>query len=286
MIPSKMDSLMSETDNCADDYIVSLDRISKTFLTGIRVLQEVSASIRRGEVVAIAGPSGSGKSTLLRCLNGLESIDGGTIIIDGIQLTDSRKSRTRIRKRIGMGFELFNLFPNMTVLENINLAQRLTYGKSKKEATDTTMALLEKIGIDKKNNCYPSELSGGQQQWVTIARALALAPKIMLFDDACSVLAPEIIREVPNVMKSLAGDAMTMIVATHEMGFARKVSDRMIFMEGGRIIGEGPTEEFFNEPGKNGCSNSRAGCCNDHTRFIESDTFQDPGRFLRKTMRW
>lgn len=230
------------------DYIIEVDRISKTFANGVRALSDFSTRIQRSEVVVVIGPSGSGKSTFLRCLNGLEEIDSGSIVIDGIPLDDNKKNRLEIRKEVGMVFQQFNLFPHMTVLENVNLAQTLVRRKSKSRATQMSMDLLEKVNITEKADSYPSQLSGGQQQRVAIARALAMMPKVMLFDEATSALDPEMIGEVLDVMKTLAGEGMTMVVVTHEMGFAREVSDRVIFMEDGKIVESGTAEHFFTDP--------------------------------------
>ena len=228
--------------------IIEVESIDKTFPNGVRALHNFSTKVRRSEVLVVIGPSGSGKSTFLRCLNGLEEIDGGSIVIDGIPLDDNKKHRLEIRKEVGMVFQLFNLFPHLTVLENVNLAQRLVRKKSKKGATETSMTLLRKVGIPEKADAFPNHLSGGQQQRVAIARALAMMPKIMLFDEATSALDPEMIGEVLDVMKSLALDGMTMVVVTHEMGFAREVGDRLIFMEDGQIVEEGTPEKFFVNP--------------------------------------
>ena len=220
--------------------IITVESISKTYPNGVRALIDFSTSVERREVLVVIGPSGSGKSTFLRCLNGLEEIDSGSIVIDGIPLDGNRKNRLEIRKEVGMVFQAFNLFPHLTVAENINLAQRLVRGKSGKEASEVTMELLRKVGMPEKAATFPNHLSGGQQQRVAIARALAMRPKIMLFDEATSALDPEMIGEVLDVMKTLAREGMTMVVVTHEMGFAREVSDRVIFMEEGRIVEEGP----------------------------------------------
>jgi ABC-type polar amino acid transport system ATPase subunit len=230
------------------DHIIQVDKINKTFPNGPHALVDFSSNIRRKEVVVVIGPSGSGKSTFLRCLNGLEEIDSGSIIIDGIPLDENKKNRLEIRKEVGMVFQLFNLFPHMTVLENINLAQKCVRKKSKEEALEMSVDLLKKVGISEKADNYPGQLSGGQQQRVAIARALAMMPKIMLFDEATSALDPEMIGEVLEVMKNLAGEGMTMIIVTHEMGFAREVSDRVIFMEDGAIVEEGTAEHFFTNP--------------------------------------
>lgn len=229
-------------------YIIEVDGINKTFPNGVRALRDFSTKIRRSSVVVVIGPSGSGKSTFLRCLNGLEEIDTGSIVIDGIPLDDNTRNRLEIRKEVGMVFQSFNLFPHMTVLENVNLAQRLVRKKTKDEATEATMELLRKVDIPEKATSYPNQLSGGQQQRVAIARALAMRPKVMLFDEATSALDPEMIGEVLDVMRALAKEGMTMVVVTHEMGFAREVSDRVIFMEEGSVVEEGTAEHFFTKP--------------------------------------
>jgi ABC-type polar amino acid transport system ATPase subunit len=194
------------------------------------------------------GPSGSGKSTLLRCLNGLEERDTGSIVIDGIPLDDHKKNRLEIRKEVGMVFQSFNLFPHLTVAENVNLAQLRVRRKTRKDAQDMTMSMLKKVGIADKAESYPAQLSGGQQQRVAIARALAMRPKVMLFDEPTSALDPEMINEVLDVMKNLAKEGMTMVVVTHEMGFAREVSDAVIFMDDAQIVETGPVEHFFTNP--------------------------------------
>jgi polar amino acid transport system ATP-binding protein len=229
-------------------YIIEVDGLYKTFPGGVTALHDFSTKIRRGEVVVIIGPSGAGKSTFLRCLNGLEDFDRGKVAIDNILLDENKENRLEIRKEVGMVFQSFNLFPHLTVLENVNLAQVLVRNKSKQEATKTTMSLLEKVGIPEKAHVYPSQLSGGQQQRVAIARALAMVPKVMLFDEATSALDPEMIGEVLEVMKTLALEGMTMVVVTHEMGFAREVGDRVIFMDEGRIVEEGSMEQIFFNP--------------------------------------
>ncbi len=233
-----------------DQPIIQVKGISKIFPNGVRALEDFSIEIFRTEVVVIIGPSGSGKSTLLRCLNGLEEIDGGSIIIDGIFLNRNKKNRLEIRKEVGMVFQSFNLFPHMTVLENINLAQRKVRKIKASEATKNTMSLLQKVGIAEKAGSYPHHLSGGQQQRVAIARALAMKPKVMLFDEATSALDPEMIGEVLDVMKTLAKEGMTMVVVTHEMGFAREVGDWIVFMEDGKIVEKGHAQTFFQSPQK------------------------------------
>ena len=232
------------------DYIINVDKIGKTFPNGVVALKDFSTNIRRREVVVLIGPSGSGKSTFLRCLNGLEEIDSGSIIIDGIPLDANKKNRLEIRKEVGMVFQHFNLFPHLTVFKNITLAQLLVRKRSKDEAEDNAMELLKKVDISEKADSYPSQLSGGQQQRVAIARALAMKPKVMMFDEATSALDPEMIGEVLEVMKDLAMEGMTMVVVTHEMGFAREVSDWVIFMEDGMKVEEGTAEHFFTDPKK------------------------------------
>jgi len=228
--------------------MITVDRIHKTFSNGVTALNDFSTTIQRREVVVVIGPSGSGKSTFLRCLNGLEEIDSGSIVIDGIPLDDNKKNRLEIRKEVGMVFQQFNLFPHLTVKNNINLAQQLVRKKSRAEAEAMTMDLLSKVNITDKADAFPAQLSGGQQQRVAIARALAMMPKVMLFDEATSALDPEMIGEVLEVMKTLAKEGMTMVVVTHEMGFAREVSDRVIFMENGKIVETGTAEHFFTLP--------------------------------------
>ena len=236
------------TEKKFGDYIINVDNICKTFPNGVKALCNFSTNIRRAEVVVVIGPSGSGKSTFLRCLNGLEEIDSGSIIFDGIPLDDDKKNRLKIRREMGMVFQSFNLFPHMTVLENVTLAQQLVRKSSASIAKSVSMELLEKVGIEDKVASYPAQLSGGQQQRVAIARALALKPKVMLFDEATSALDPEMIGEVLDVMKTLANEGMTMICVTHELGFAREVSDWVIFMDEGKIIEGGTAEHFFSAP--------------------------------------
>jgi polar amino acid transport system ATP-binding protein len=232
--------------------VIDIRNVNKTFRTPdkkeVKALVDFSTFIHKGEVVVIIGPSGSGKSTLLRCLNGLDEIDSGEIIIDGVDIYDKRVNINKIREEIGMVFQLFNLFPHKTVLENIALAQQVVRKRSREEAIEISRSLLHKVGILEKENVYPAQLSGGQQQRVAIARALAMRPKIMMFDEATSALDPEMIGEVLDVMKTLAREGMTMVVVTHEMGFAREVSDRVIFMDEGQIVEEGTAEHFFTDP--------------------------------------
>ena len=231
-----------------DETIIVAEHLCRTFPGPVVALDDLSVRVRRGEVLVVIGPSGSGKSTLLRCLNGLEQIDSGTIVIDGIPLDASEANRLAIRREVGMVFQSFNLFPHLCVLDNINLAQRLVRGRSRDEAAKASRELLARVDLADKADSYPDQLSGGQQQRVAIARALALHPKVMLFDEATSALDPEMIGEVLDVMRALAEGGMTMVVVTHEMGFAREVSDRVVFMEAGRLVEEAATEDFFLRP--------------------------------------
>ena len=225
--------------------LVELRDIRKAFGDNV-VLDGVDLAVHRGEAIVIAGPSGSGKSTMLRCVNGLETIDGGEIRFDGDVISGARRDLHRVRAQIGMVFQQFNLFPHMTVLDNVVLGPTKVKGAERRDALEHGRALLERVGISEKADAYPADLSGGQQQRVAIARALAMDPKLMLFDEPTSALDPEMIREVLDVMRDLARDGMTMLVVTHEMGFAREVCDRLIFIDGGRIVEEGPPDEFFN----------------------------------------
>jgi polar amino acid transport system ATP-binding protein len=232
--------------------VIDVRGVYKTFRTPdrreVKALVDFSTRIERGEVVVIIGPSGSGKSTFLRCLNRLEEIDSGEILIDGVDIYDKKVNINKIREEIGMVFQLFNLFPHKTVVENVALAQQVVRKRARGEAVEIARGLLHKVGILEKENVYPSQLSGGQQQRVAIARALAMHPKIMMFDEATSALDPEMIGEVLDVMKTLAREGMTMVVVTHEMGFAREVSDRVVFMDEGQIVEEGTAEHFFTNP--------------------------------------
>lgn len=212
------------------------------------ILRGVNLKVRKGEVMVIVGPSGSGKSTLLRCINRLEEIQEGEIWIDGEQITNKSFNIYKVRAEVGMVFQQFNLFPHMTALKNVTLGPILTKKIPKKDAEKLAMDLLNKVGLAGKENAYPSQLSGGQQQRVAIARALAMQPKIMLFDEATSALDPELVGEVLNVMKQLARDGMTMIVVTHEMGFAKEVANRVAFMDEGLIVEEGSPKEIFENP--------------------------------------
>ena len=226
--------------------MITLKNLHKSF-GDITVLNGIDLEVAEKEVVVIIGPSGSGKSTLLRCINHLEQPTEGTVEVDGI-LLDSEANINAVRAEVGMVFQRFNLFPHMTVLDNITLAPMKVRGVSKEEAEKTANELLKRVGLGDRGGAYPSQLSGGQQQRVAIARALAMHPKVMLFDEPTSALDPEMVKEVLNVMKKLAEEGMTMVVVTHEMGFAREVGDRVLFIEGGRILEEGTPEEIFSHP--------------------------------------
>jgi glutamate transport system ATP-binding protein len=233
-----------ERSAAANGYLVELASVSKSYDDNL-VLDEIQLRIARGEAIVVAGPSGSGKSTMLRCINGLEPIDSGYIRFDGATVDSSDRHIYGIRAQIGMVFQSFNLFPHMTVLENITLAPIEVKETTREQARQRARELLERVGIPEKADAYPADLSGGQQQRVAIARALAVDPKLMLFDEPTSALDPEMIREVLDVMRDLAHAGMTMIVVTHEMGFAREVCDRLVFIDEGRIIEEAPPDEFF-----------------------------------------
>jgi len=214
----------------------------------VHAVDGVTTHVKPGEVVVIIGPSGSGKSTYLRCLNGLETFTSGQIIIDGVNLASRKTDLNLVRREVGMVFQQFNLFPHKTVLENIVLAQTVVRNRKPQEAVEKARMLLKKVGIPEKEDEYPIRLSGGQQQRVAIARALAMDPKIMLFDEPTSALDPEMVGEVLEVMKQLAREGMTMVVVTHEMGFAREVADRVLFMDHGKLVEEGTPEHFFTAP--------------------------------------
>jgi ABC-type polar amino acid transport system ATPase subunit len=227
--------------------MIIFDQVSKWFGT-LQVLNDISLSVSPGEVVVLCGPSGSGKSTLLRCLNGLERVQRGRIVVDDVEVTDRRVDLNKLRARIGIVVQSFNLYPHMTALRNITLAPTVVGGMSKADAESEAMHFLEKVGIPEKANSYPSQLSGGQQQRVAIARALAMKPRIMLFDEPTSALDPEMIQEVLAAMTQLVIDGLTMVVVTHEMGFARGVAHRIVFMDAGAIVESAPPDEFFNSP--------------------------------------
>ena len=227
--------------------MIVLDKVRKSY-GRTPVPRDCSATVRLGEVVVVCGPSGSGKSTLIKCINGLVPIDQGTITVDGVSVTDGRTDLPALRTRIGMVFQNFELYPHMTALENVSLAQIHVLRRSRAEADRRSEQLLVRVGLADKLASRPDELSGGQQQRVSIARALAMDPKAMLFDEPTSALDPEMVNEVLEVMQALALEGMTMMVVTHEMGFARRVAERVLFMDGGEILEDVPEEEFFAAP--------------------------------------
>lgn len=235
-----------ENKNIADRPVkISVKNLNKCF-GELEVLKDMSVEVHEGEVVCLIGPSGSGKSTFLRCLNRLEAANGGTIIVDGQNITDKKININKVRENIGMVFQHFNLFSNLNILGNITLAPVELKLMSKEEARKKAMELLERVGLADKAESFPSQLSGGQKQRCAIARSLAMSPDVMLFDEPTSALDPEMVGEVLDVMKVLAKEGMTMIIVTHEMGFAREVADRIIFMDGGYIVEEGTPDEIFN----------------------------------------
>jgi glutamate/aspartate transport system ATP-binding protein len=227
--------------------MITVSSISKWYGT-VQVLNDCSLEVGKGEVVVVCGPSGSGKSTLIKCVNGLESFQRGSITVDGVSVGDRRTDLPKLRARIGMVFQHFELFPHLTVMRNLELAQVKVLGRSRNASEQNAMRLLERVGLREHARKYPGELSGGQQQRVAIARALAMDPIAMLFDEPTSALDPEMINEVLDVMVALAKDGMTMMVVTHEMGFARRVAHRVVFIDKGQIVEDAPTAEFFGKP--------------------------------------
>jgi len=231
------------------EILIQTDSLEKYFLGGdIKALDGITMQVQKGEVVVIIGPSGSGKSTFLRCLNLLEIPTGGTVTFEGVDITDPKTNINIHRQKMGMVFQLFNLFPNMTVMKNMTIAPMQLLGMSKEEAERKAMALLERVGLPDRAEAYPSQLSGGQKQRIAIVRALCMDPDVMLFDEPTSSLDPEMVGEVLDVMKQLAQDGMTMVVVTHEMGFAREVGTRVLFMDEGKIVEENVPEELFSSP--------------------------------------
>jgi glutamate/aspartate transport system ATP-binding protein len=227
--------------------MIEVDHISKSYGTAL-VLNDCTTQVAKGEVVVVCGPSGSGKSTLVKCINALEPIQSGNIVLDGTSLTDPRTNLPKLRARVGMVFQNFELFPHLRVMANLCLAQEKVLGRSRRDAESRGMQLLERVGLAAHAQKFPGQLSGGQQQRVAIARALAMDPIVMLFDEPTSALDPEMVNEVLDVMVALAKEGMTMMVVTHEMGFARKVADRVIFMDRGEIVEDAPKDEFFGRP--------------------------------------
>ena len=227
--------------------MINVENLSKNF-GNLKVLKNISTTINKGEIISIIGPSGSGKSTFLRCINKLEEATEGHIYIDGMDLMDKNTDINKIRERVGMVFQHFNLFPNMTVLENLTLSPVMVKKESKEEAKKYASYLLEKVGLSDKANSYPTQLSGGQKQRIAIARALAMKPEVILFDEPTSALDPEMIKEVLDVIRDLAKEGMTMLIVTHEMGFAKNVGNRILFMDNGEIIEDCSPKDFFENP--------------------------------------
>ena len=227
--------------------MINITNLYKNF-GDLEVLKNISTEIKKGEIISIIGPSGSGKSTFLRCINKLEEPSSGHIYIDGMDLMDKNTDINKVRERVGMVFQYFNLFPNMTVLNNLTLSPIMVKKESKEEAEKYALSLLEKVGLSDKANSYPTQLSGGQKQRIAIARALAMKPEVILFDEPTSALDPEMIKEVLDVMRDLAKEGMTMLIVTHEMGFARNVGNRILFMDKGEIIEDCSPKEFFENP--------------------------------------
>ena len=227
--------------------MINITNLYKNF-GDLEVLKNISTEIKKGEIISIIGPSGSGKSTFLRCINKLEEPSSGHIYIDGMDLMDKNTDINKVRERVGMVFQHFNLFPNMTVLDNLTLSPMMVKKESKEEAEKYALSLLEKVGLSDKANSYPTQLSGGQKQRIAIARALSMKPEVILFDEPTSALDPEMIKEVLDVMRDLAKEGMTMLIVTHEMGFARNVGNRILFMDKGEIIEDCSPKEFFENP--------------------------------------
>lgn len=227
--------------------MIKIENLYKNF-GKLEVLKNISTTVEKGEIISIIGPSGSGKSTFLRCINKMEEPTKGHIYIDGMDLMDKKTDINKVRERVGMVFQHFNLFPNMTVLGNLTLSPMLVKKESKEEAEKYAMSLLEKVGLADKANVYPTQLSGGQKQRIAIARALAMKPEVILFDEPTSALDPEMIKEVLDVMRSLAEEGMTMLIVTHEMGFAKNVGNRLLFMDKGEIIEDCSPKDFFENP--------------------------------------
>jgi glutamate/aspartate transport system ATP-binding protein len=228
--------------------MISIRNVSKTYPNGFQALKDCSTEVAKGEVIVVCGPSGSGKSTLIKCVNGLESFQQGEIVVNGTSVGDSKTNLPKLRAHVGMVFQHFELFPHMSVTENLTVAQVKVLGRSKAEALERGLKLLDRVGLSAQAKKFPGQLSGGQQQRVAIARALAMDPICMLFDEPTSALDPEMINEVLDVMVQLAKDGMTMMVVTHEMGFARKVAHRVVFMDQGQVVEDANKEDFFGKP--------------------------------------
>lgn len=239
----------SASPSGSNDNIIIIENVFKAF-GKVKALIDVNLTVKRGEVCLIFGPSGGGKSTLLRCINHLETIDSGSITVDGIPLTEAKENIDQVRAEVGIVFQLFHLFPHLTSLENVTLAQKVVRKRSPEEAEEIARALLERVHIPEKADVYPGQLSGGQKQRVAIARSLAMNPRIMLFDEPTSALDPEMIKEVLDVMLDLCEEGMTMVVVSHEMGFAKAAADKMVFLSDGRVVEEGSVQEIFENPKK------------------------------------
>ena len=239
---------MDHSVDTQSEPMIRLRGLSKTFDKTIHAVRDMDLDVAEGEVLVIVGPSGSGKSTVLRCINLLEVPTTGTVTVDGFELTDASTDIDHVRAEVGMVFQQFNLFPHLTVIQNITLAQRKVRNRSRSEAIDMARRQLTRVGIPEKADSYPRQLSGGQQQRVAIARALAMEPRVMLFDEPTSALDPEMVKEVLDVMLELASEGMTMVVVTHEMGFARAAADRLLFIDEGEVVEVGPPEEVFANP--------------------------------------
>ena len=239
---------MDYTVDTQSEPMIRLRGLSKTFDRTIHAVRDMDLDVAEGEVLVIVGPSGSGKSTVLRCINLLEVPTTGTVTVDGFELTDASTDIDHVRAEVGMVFQQFNLFPHLTVIQNITLAQRKVRNRSRSEAIDMARRQLTRVGIPEKADAYPRQLSGGQQQRVAIARALAMEPRVMLFDEPTSALDPEMVKEVLDVMLELASEGMTMVAVTHEMGFARAAADRLLFIDEGEVVEVGPPEEVFANP--------------------------------------
>lgn len=241
------DRIFADATQTVGEAIIELEHVDK-FFGSFQALKDINVKVGRQEVVVVIGPSGSGKSTMIRCINRLEEHDNGRIVVDGIELSEDVRNIQEVRRETGMVFQQFNLFPHLSVIDNVTLAPRQVRRMPKDEAEKLAMEILERVQIPEQARKYPGQLSGGQQQRVAIARSLAMKPKVMLFDEPTSALDPEMINEVLDAMKDLAREGMTMIVVTHEMGFAREVADRVVFMADGQIVEVGPPEHFFTNP--------------------------------------
>lgn len=242
-----MNDKMKEIENRTEP-LIHVENLSKSFKGSQHVLKNINVDIYKGDIVFVVGPSGSGKSTFLRCLNRLEEPTGGHILFEGTDITDPKTNIDKLRQKMGMVFQQFNLFPHMTIMKNLTIAPVKLQGRSQQEAEQTAMELLKRVGLADRADAYPNQLSGGQKQRIAIVRALAMKPDVMLFDEPTSALDPEMVGEVLNVMRELANEKMTMVVVTHEMSFAREVATRVMFLDGGDFVEENNPQEFFTNP--------------------------------------